>query len=423
MNLRNPFFRSHILFICGLLGFVLSGFVLFREFKIEYLIGFIASMSLLVGDYLIPNDQEIKNPLFSGLRKNHKYQLDTIAKKISIHNPEKISKSNLIKLIRTKRESHQHSWNKFKWYSLVFSIIALVVSINLFPALNKIPPSYSIAFYEFQNGRLKIVNLDSLKFEPTVEDIVMNTVKLPLRIALTNNEDEALKVVKVIISYPPELEIMSMANPKIDPKATSIIYEHDIETLEPADSYTPLKIIDTLVFPFKFNFIKALAFTKDTFPIGSLVIIDEALYRNKSFDLGIDIFCQDRPVIHGKIHLYIKPNVSAFMDFPESNRSEIIESDKQLFKNKIPNVVVIESWEKISKSNLTKIKYLKETSGNTVYQFIYVNDILKRVSVDKDNDHIIDYMLLNTDDDSEPNYRLNGDNKTLMLDFQATDLL
>ena len=420
--------RNYVLFIIGVTGLLLSLYKLFQEFNIDMLGGVLASISALVGDYFFSKETAGSGTPYANLESKNRKELFALANLEGSSNI-KISNTELIKIIRKNHQIGVTTWTRFKWYSLLVVVI-LAFTFNIaFPLEKNSAPSYSLAFYEKENETFKIINPDSVDVDVTQEDVDLKRVRLPLRLAIKNNESNPLKILKVVITYPEGYVVKSTANPMIDPASNSFVYEQDFSTLTPTAYFTPLKTIDTLITSADFQVLDKVVCPKDNIPGFLRVFIEKSNGLKKNFfDLKVDIYAEGRPVTKGKITVKIKrPSVSILTDYPESELVAPGEHDRLLFQMGLPGSVILDSWEAARDKDQKSVKYILQQDNEGLYQFIFVENVLRRINADTNGDRVIDYILvdpdLNLGLNTKPAFRLNGDGKTLMYNWKKKDFL
>lgn len=412
--------KNYVLFTLGALGCLISGVWFLHEYDFEPLYTFLGSISALLGDFLLEkeNKEQHRQLLLDKLSKIELQEL--VFGKNKINN--NLLKKDLISKIIENEKISLYKWSRFKTITLITVIIAIPLTNKFFPPIKEITPVYSIAFYENKKNVLTLIRPDSLKFDVNSEDMLLDRVRLPLRIAVRNEEKKPLKVVKIVITYPANIEVTSLGNPIIDPTSRTIIYEHNIETLEPTNNFTPLKTIDTLIIPFKFRLIEGVAMMKNNFPVYSSIIVDEALWRDFTFSYKIDIYCENRPVVSGFLSSKINSNLKLILDIPEGEKVQVTNSDKDVFNTPPSKLKVIANWSETYKKTMQKIDYYKIQSNSIIYQYVYVDKILRRVTAKNKNNDFINFVLINDDTDEEIDYKILGDKKSFMIDWKREEV-
>jgi hypothetical protein len=409
--------RKHLLFLLGLIVFTISAFRLLREYDSASLVGFVGSLTVIIGEYFSSK----KIPTIENLKKMAKPKVVELAEENGLNISYKLTKDDLSLEIINGLKNQKRKWEKFKIKLFGVSVLVILLLTFTFPLPKHTYPMYSMAFYESTSKGLKIIDRDSLKVAVSAEDILHNEMKIPLQIALRNDESAPLKVVKVVVTYPKSIDVISKGSHQISPNSNSIIYEHDLQTLEATRNFIPLKTIDTLIVPFKFFVTNLITLTKDDIPIYSVIIYDSTLFKEKRIDFDIDIFCEDRQTVHGKISPKIKAGLKLIMDLPNGKIIDPSKEDEKLFCQGIPNSKTASEWESIVKSTNQKMRYVKKVNKNHVLRYVYLDNILRRLTV-SDTAGIINYVLLNTSNSNHPNRKINGDNETVTFDWEKSDL-
>ena len=177
---------------------------------------------------------------------------------------------------------------------------------------NKLMPKVELAFFEEdKDGHLEIISPNDVQLSITFEDVISNRISFPVNLAIRNNEDKPLDVVRIEIRYDNTFEVESSAKAKIGPQNRMLIYEHDIGILENIDVYTPLQTIDIIHVPYKFLILPMVVLTKDGVPLYFLEIagMGERFFSDKVFRFQITVFCKDRPPVKGIVDIRIPPRI------------------------------------------------------------------------------------------------------------------
>lgn len=410
--------RTYVLLVAAAMVLTISGIWAIQAPDFESILAVIAALVGIISDYFIEQEGNL-----SARRKILERQ--TIEELLSMTLLEgsglnKRTKKGLIidEILRLEKETRK-SWSFGKWIILGLSVIMIPIGNAFFPAKSTIRPEYTIAFYENVNGRLELIDKDSISFDVDEEGILNEEVKLPLQIAIGTTEGERLEIDKIVLSYPSKFQVKSNGGrQQIDPTKTRLIYEHNISTLEPTATFTPIETIDTLVIPFKFFRTEALALTSDSIPLYNFIIIDEAMTREFTFMIEIEIYCKNRPKVSGTFVTKIAPNLKIITDLPSGIPFKPTAGEAIPFGSFPPHADVSEHWHTYWGKDSIDVEYFDMVALQSRVQYIYVERILRRVNVDTDKDGRIDYVLYNTNRDSSPDERINGDGKTPMLEYK-----
>ena len=176
------------------------------------------------------------------------------------------------------------------------------------------PPNVEVAFFKVsEDGSLRLVDSQGVEIEVTMEDLLDGVVRIHINLAVKNTDRQTLEVTRVELTYEEGLEVQSAGRAKIDPQDRSIVYEHDIGTLERnIDLYTPLEALDKVIVPFNHYLIDTIALTKDGVPVLTTVAMGSAegtLYSEVVITVGVRIYSRGRQPLEGQINFILPPFV------------------------------------------------------------------------------------------------------------------
>ena len=190
------------------------------------------------------------------LKAKSKQDLRILGSKLGLGNLTRMSQKELIATINRAERDREQEWRKWdRW-----KVISLLVTILLIPAIywgirSTFPdpvvtsPHIELAWYEEGSKPPTLVPLSKAIIRPTSRDVVSGQIEVPINIAINNRDKQPLRVVRVEMNYPKDIDVQSKGNPKLDRDNQLLVYEHDIGTLEPVDNFTPLETIDVLAIP------------------------------------------------------------------------------------------------------------------------------------------------------------------------------
>jgi hypothetical protein len=399
------------LFILGTFGITLSGVWWSREGGYEPLLTFICGVAALIEDFFAPTRTVIAHV---SIKRKSKDDLRKILDGLGVSCTKNVSKNELIKKINKSQKSRMRQelkWHWSKWLTLSFAVI-LVPCISkilgiVSPLPTQTPPSIELMYYEKTKSGLKLVDSNEIEISLEPEDIINQRVQFPLQIAVRNRDKVPLKVVRVELSYPKELNVISTGNAKIDPKEHLLIYEHEIGTLENIGYFTPLKTIDIVSVPFHFMVDSFVMQTRDGVPHWMVTIIGvEGLITEKIVVLGVRVFCEGRPPAEGMVRLRLAGKVQIFTDFDNSNLTDLTEEDKRFFREGLLGSQELDQWESKITPSGDVIGYSKVSLERRVAQYITVNKTLRKLIVDDNSDGWLDFTLIDENGDGEADLKV-----------------
>jgi hypothetical protein len=321
---------------------------------------------------------------------------------------------------------------KASLYAL-FAFIALIIGFfmdagGLYSSIiSGLPPNIQMAFYEINDGEIKLIDPSHATVYVDPEDILNQTVSIPLNIAIRNTGNKPLELVRIEFAYDSSIDVTSAGKMKIDPENRVLVYEHNLGTLESMDFFTPIQTVDVIHVPFILGLVPTLTYTNDNVPFYFLILVgseSDNQFVDKVIVLNVRVFSKDRPVIMDTIRINLKANIDIFgLPNEKSNATsvEIQNDDIELF-NRIPSdtAIILDHWEKYDAFVNSTIKYYKVEQGNGIYQYIFLDDNIRKVIADTNSDGWVEYELIDANLDSKPDSRYVFNPQTMyMLDWQS----
>jgi hypothetical protein len=252
----------------------------------------------------------------------------------------------------------------------------------------------ALAWYQNVDGKLTIVDPEKVNHDLSVEDVFADRVRVPINLAIKNADGKPLEVVRVELSFGADLNIKPGGQPKIDPTGQTLIYEHDIGTLENVNEYTPLRPIDTIEIPFHFIKDRFITLFGDETPVQMAILVGQDIIRKSEVVLNMKVFCKDRPPVDGRVRISIHTGVQVFSDIQDAIRIATQPGDDAYFSPNLPYVRKITSWSATNSRSGKTINYeLLDTESDRI-QRIAINGVIRRVTVDENKSGLLSFMLL-----------------------------
>ena len=393
----NAIARRFALYTLGLTGFIFAGVAALEDPSFSNFAAITASLTALLVDYLWLSKSDSEHPDY------HEYKVTALRKMGRREGLQKVDTMNrevlveeLSRLATVNLQKSQIGWGVTKWTGLLLALVTIPTVYFLFPSAQRIPPNVEIAWYNFEDGRIRLSDPRAVPAELGVDDVAANRIRIPVRLAVRNNDNDPLSVTRIELSYSKNLAVISSGKAKIQPGESRLIYEHDIGTLEAQDEFTPLEEIDVLTIPFQFFFVRAVAVTSDNVPTQIGTLIGQDVIQEKKITLGVRIYSAGRPPANGEVSLIPTSGVQIFTDLDEhfSERVPSLESDGSLFEREFPLGTIISSWEGFHSESGTTIGYALEDTFIGRIRRASVNGVVRNLAVDQDFDGSIDYLLL-----------------------------
>ncbi len=301
------------------------------------------------------------------------------------------------------------------WSIIIIISVVLGIYFGFVGIRNQIKqnsfPDVLLAWYENDNGYLKLIPLNDIKIKLTYNDILLRRAKLPVNIALQNNDDERFDIVRVELQYDSSMSVISKARQLIPRKRGTIIYDHEIITLDNVDNFTPLATVDTLVFPLSIVMEDVIILSKEKIPdywISTYISDKDSLFTERTITFTVKIFCENRPVLVGNMSIRISPDFQLIyppvLDF---NKVQITSKDIELFNgNLLDRFKTINHWTRAYLDTGGIIEYYFLSNKDSVLQLVLYDELIRRLNIDSNNDRMLDYVILDTDIDGFPDTKI-----------------
>ena len=288
------------------------------------------------------------------------------------------------------------------------------------------PPELSVGFVDID---MKPVEKEYTTYVSPAD----GTATMYLQVAVENLESRPLKGVRVELTYPPEVEVVSSGKPKVTNAAKQqTVYEHVIGTVEPGQPYYAMADSDTIEIPIRFKHDEFCRLDEDRMPSCVVLVWEESAGEHRldclatsaglvcmsshrgeikptSLEIGYRIFTDDRPTLEGVISTTsTDPGESSMESDSGPKVMKISEGDEDWYtltdlddfgpsKGR-----ELESWTlRVGKNRPVVIAYRKVKVGSGfIHQELYVDGILRKTLIGRSN--WVFRTLENTDDDPQP---------------------
>lgn len=343
------------------------------------------------------------------------------------------NKSHLIEIVQQKRRALYRRGSLPKYSGLVLAVLAPFLVDAVFPPDREISPKLDLKWYRETDAGYKLVDPDTIGLFIGSEDILRRQIRLPIRIAVRNEGNKPLRVVRVELRYPREFPITSVRSsgrPTIDAEGRWEIYEHDIAILDTTQNYTLLTAVDTVLIPIglivsmidiasnKVPTYRLLASTPTFVRDGKKV----SIYFLTGFTLDVRVKAGDRPFITEEMQ-FIMFGGGTITDVWLGDSTGVTEDDVKLFTSSLRGARVLSHWnhnaEQLGNEN---VDYLKVEARPGTVQLISVDDTLRKMIVDSDADGDVDFTLVNSDSDPQPDFKFVFNQSWPMFDWEVAAL-
>lgn len=303
------------------------------------------------------------------------------------------------------RDVTRHAWRFVVAGFAGFGVLAIIVGFatDVFGLrslqLNKALPQVELVVYEIVDGRPVLGGSDGT-VDYDLGDVELNQVRIPVRIALRNVEDRPLEVVRVELRYPATLEVKSAGDARVDPTGRTIIYEHDLGTLESVDNYTPVEPLDEVVVPYLFTAFSTVSLDRNNVPLYFVTVTGENALGSDSDELNINykVYIRDRPPLEGIVGLQLAPSRDIV---PQGSGRAVkrnpTDTERESFHT--PVDVVLDEWTRPVGPEGRMVHYMKCDTADGIVLALEVDSQLRLLIADTDRDRNINYELVDQDGD------------------------
>ena len=312
----------------------------------------------------------------------------------------------------TKKPSFMFGRHLSKLYVAIGVFVTLVTFIGIFLAWHnwgklQQHPNMSLAFFQQDGNSIILVDPRDIKLAPSLEDMQSKVLRIPLNLAVHNEDNDPLEVVKIVIQYPHELKVRSSARRGILVGENSIVYEHEIGTLDQVAHYTPLQDIDILELPYQYLPVHVATLTKDEVP---MYIVPLAMYPpnagfvDTSIMLKVSIYCKNRKTVTGSITFTVRPNIQLIDQYwDKGDTTRLSSDDVQLATmiQKLPEDLscILDHWKATERFHNKEFGYWKVKTDKIIAQVITVSGQTRRIIVDMNSDGKLEFEYWDTNRD------------------------
>lgn len=252
--------------------------------------------------------------------------------------------------------------------------------------------------------------------------MIGTTLLFPSNLAVRNQERTRLEATRVEITYPKGLRVVPKGRPKIDPKNNTLIYEHDLRSLDPVTSFTPLDTIDVIYFEHSIRGVRTTVLLHDNLVAASASVGLEITEFPKGVDLQVKVFSRGRPPLETKLHFSVD-TTQAFGGSDNSfNPVPLRKDDAVLFRGisrrlRAANTI----WEVPIAGKSMALAFARTRYGRGFYNGLLLGGKVTEVSADYDGDGMLDYQLVDSTKPGSPDQKLRPSQPEPLTDMRRPD--
>jgi hypothetical protein len=152
-----------------------------------------------------------------------------------------------------------------------------------------------IKYFTRQGSNYSFIEPQHVVIRPSQTELTKGYATIPINLAVRNLEDGHLEATRVEITYPKGLHITPKGRPKLDPDNSTLIYEHELRSLDPVDSFTPLDTIDVIYMKHSIQGLRNTLIIHDNTSKVVASAAVEVMGPPYAVDLKVRLFSRSRP--------------------------------------------------------------------------------------------------------------------------------
>jgi hypothetical protein len=286
-------------------------------------------------------------------------------------------------------------------------------------------PAAEIMYFKKQGSNYSLIEPGNVVIQPSLSELKKNYVAIPINLAVRNRETSRLQATRVEITYPKGLRITPRGRPKIDPQNSTLIYEHDLRSLDPVASFTPLDTIDVIYMEHSIRGLRTTLILIDGVTGVLTAAAGEVLGPPYSVELKVKLFSLDRPPLEASLHLRVDAN-HAFEE-PGGLEDSLVpdlltSSDATLFRAVSKRLVTAKRvWEVKVKGKPITLALAKARYRGGLYNGLLLGGKVTEIYADSDGDGMLDFLLGDSTNPTSPDQKRVPSQPEPLIDMQRPD--
>jgi hypothetical protein len=340
---------------------------------------------------------------------------------------------------RTERDSEVNSFSRklgqnLKRASIIWSIIGIValllglaldVDAAISKWLSRKRPAAEIMYFKKEDSSYNLIEPENVVVQASKKEVEKNYIAVPINLAVRNLGKDRLEATRVEITYPKGLRVIPQGRPKIDPQNSTLIYEHDLQSLDPVTSFTPLDTIDVIYVHYSVRGLKTTVYLhKNVFGFAASggVEVTNVPY---GVDLQVRLFSHGRPPLETKLHVSVDTG-HALDNFGGSNNEYVsallTNSDVALFRAVSKRLRTAKRlWEVKVRGKSATLALAKTRYGRGLNSGLLLSGKVTEVHADTNGDGLLDYQLLDSSDPPSPDQKWLPSQPEPLIDMERPD--
>jgi hypothetical protein len=324
-----------------------------------------------------------------------------------------------------------HGWRRVLVLASIISAALTLLghALNIDQAISRWTshksPTVQIKYFKKQGSNYDFIEPENVVLLPSQRELTRNYVAVPINLAVRNLEESRLEATRVEITYPKGLRVTPQGRPKIDPQNNTLIYEHELRSLDPVESFTPLDTIDVIYMEHSIKGLRnTLLIHDNTSRVVSSAAI-EVMGPPYAVDLKVRLFSRNRPPLEAKLHISV--DASQAFDSPKESEDSLVpalltNSDAALFRAVSKRLVTAKRvWEVKVRGKSMTFALAKTRYRQGFYNGLLLGGKVTEIHVDSDGDGMLDYVLGDTTNPRSPDQKWVPSQPEPLTDEQRPD--
>src|SRR5215216_5038309 len=267
-------------------------------------------------------------------------------------------------------------------------------------------PAVEIKYFKKQGSNYSFFEPKNVVLQPPLRELTRNYVAVPINLAVRNLEGSRLEATRVEITYPKDLRVIPQGRPKIPPQNNTLIYEHELRSLEPVASLTPLDTIDVIYMEHSIKGLRNVLYIHDNTTRWTSSVGAEVMGPSYAVDLKVRLFSRNRPSLETTLHISV--DASHAFDAPKESEDSLVpalltNSDAALFRAVSKRLVTAKRvWEVKVRGKSMTFALAKTRYRQGSYNGLLLGVKVTEIRVDSDGDGMLDYVLGDTTNPRSP---------------------
>lgn len=286
-------------------------------------------------------------------------------------------------------------------------------------------PAVEIKYFKKQGSNYSFIEPENVVLQPSQGELTKGYATIPINLAVRNLEESRLEATRVEITYPKGLRITPQGRPKIDVQNNMLIYEHELRSLDPVASFTPLDTIDVIYMEHSIQGMRSTLYIHDNTSRWEASVAVEVMGPPYAVDLKVRLFSRNRPPLEAKLHISV--DASQAFNSPKESEDSLVpalltNSDVALFRAVSKRLLTVKrAWEVKVRGKSMTYALAKTHYRQGFYNGLLLGGKVTEIHVDSDGDGMLDYVLGDTTNPTSPDQKWLPSQPEPLTDMQRPD--